>query len=386
MTDQTAAAAGIEFESSEMFRLLVDGVRDYAIFVLDTGGYIRSWNEGAQRTKLYSAAEIIGKHFSIFYTQEDRAANRPQRLLEQSMREGRVEDEGWRVRKDGALFWADVILTPLYTKDGTHRGFAKITRDMTERRNLILELEEAIKASQAKTAFLANMSHELRTPLTAIIGYAEMINDQLSSDPAAIVPDDVSRILYSARHLQSVVSDILDLSRIEAGKLDLHREEIDVAAMLRECTEAIMPLARCNSNEISFHVADEPIPLQADKLRLRQVLYNLLSNAAKFTRSGTIKVTAAVEQRAAGPAAVISVIDTGVGMSPEQCSLVFERFHQVEDHTTRFGQAGTGLGLAICRMLCLAMGGTISVKSTPGVGSAFSVTLPLPNDASAPVA
>lgn len=371
----TSRAAVAEDESLDMFRLLVDGVRDYAIFALDTEGYIRSWNAGAQRTKQYTASEIIGQHFSIFYTPEDRAAKRPQYLLELSKREGRVEDEGWRVRKDGTHFWADVILTALYDKNGIHRGFAKVTRDMTERRNLILALEEAVRASQAKTAFLANMSHELRTPLTAIIGYAEMINDQLEDN--SVIGEDVNRILYSARHLQSIVSDILDLSKIEAGKLEIHWEEVNLQDVLLECTETIKPLARCNGNEVAYEITPTLTTIISDRVRLRQVLYNLLSNAARFTHDGLITVKARQGVAANNPAVHLDVIDTGIGMTEEQARMAFERFHQVEGHSAEFGRGGTGLGLAICRMLCLAMGGSISVQSTVGKGSTFTVTLPI---------
>lgn len=377
----TLRSVAPEDESLDMFRLLVDGVRDYAIFALDTEGYIRSWNEGAQRIKQYTASEIIGQHFSTFYTPEDRAANRPQYLLEVSKRDGRVEHEGWRVRKDGTRFWADVILTALYDKDGVHRGFAKITRDMTERRNLMVALEEAVRASQAKTAFLANMSHELRTPLTAIIGYAEMINDQV--EDASVIGEDINRILYSARHLQSIVSDILDLSKIEAGKLEIHWEEVNLKDVLQECTETITPLARCNGNEVRYEITPTLTTIMADKVRLRQVLYNLLSNAARFTHDGSITVKARQDTNGSAPVVHLEVIDTGIGMTEEQAAMAFERFHQVEGHSAQFGRGGTGLGLAICRMLCIAMGGSISVQSAVGEGTTFTVTLPITAPANA---
>lgn len=360
-----------------IYKLLVSSVRDYAIFLLDQKGTVRTWNTGAQNTKLYAPEEIIGKNFSIFYTPEDLAMDLPAKLLKIALEKGRVEDEGWRVRKDGTRFWADVVLTALYDDQGQHLGFAKVTRDLTEKRDLVRQREEALHASTAKSAFLANMSHELRTPLTAIIGYAEMI-EELSADlDPETVKEHVGKILYSGRHLMSIISDILDLSKVEAGRLDLHFCDGDLSHLLRELLDNLTPLAECNHNKFELALpADMPL-LHTDHTRLRQILYNLISNAAKFTHNGTIRVTAHLEECNRADYVTIAVADTGVGLSPDELAIIFDRFGQVEAHVPKYNRGGTGLGLAICKMLVSALGGTISAESVQGQGSTFRVCLPL---------
>jgi PAS domain S-box-containing protein len=368
---EIADASPEDFLNSETFQLLVEAVRDYAIFMLDPHGYIRTWNTGAERNKQYLAKEIIGQHFSIFYTPEDRLARRPEKLLRLAVAEGRVEDEGWRLRKDGTRFWADVILTPLYTKDGKLRGFAKVTRDMTERRAIMSAMEDALSASRAKSAFLANMSHELRTPLNAIIGYAEMLDEQLREVDSEAARD-VGKILYSSRHLLSIISDVLDLSRIEAGHLDLKVESVDVLQLAREVVETARPLAERNGNEALVKSTLSSVRIQADPLRLRQILYNVFSNAAKFTRDG--KIIIQVSQVHGN--VEINISDTGVGMTQTQVNRVFDMFYRVETKDKPEGQGGTGLGLAISRLLVEAMHGTISASSVEGKGSTFTIRLP----------
>lgn len=366
-----------EKENQEIFKLLVDGVRDYAIYMLDVTGHIISWNAGAERAKQYQSKEILGKHFSVFYTPEDRANGKPQRLLNQSKKEGRVEDVGWRVRKDGTRFWADVILTPLYDSTGKHRGFAKVTRDLTERRILMEAKEDADRASQAKSAFLANMSHELRTPLTGIIGYAEMVLENVHDLAVDEVAEDVGKILYSANHLKSVVSDILDVSRIEAGQLELKDEHVELDQLIREVVEGIEPLAMCTHTRLEIATGEPGICLLIDRTRLRQVLYNLLSNAAKFTHDGVIRVKTSINNSQKPAEVSIEVTDTGVGMTESEAASIFDRFYRSEAHISKYNQGGTGLGLAICRMLCEAMGGKIEVMSEVGKGSTFVVVLPV---------
>ena len=368
---EVAAAPPEDYESAEFFQLLVQSVMDYALFMLDPNGYVRSWNAGAERNKGYRASEIIGQHFSIFYTPEDRLAGRPEKLLHLAAAEGRIEDEGWRLRKDGTRFWADVILTPLYTRDRRLRGFAKVTRDMTEKRKIITTMEEAIRASSAKSAFLANMSHELRTPLNAIIGYAELLDEELEGcgEKAAA---DVKKILYSGKHLLSIISDILDLSRIEAGHLELHPKPVDVLELVRDVVENARTLAERNGNVVTVTAAVPSLVIDCDPVRLRQVLYNVYSNAAKFTQNGSIEVRLSIFKGEVE----IRISDTGVGMSEDQSRRVFEDFYRVEKVQTDKSQGGTGLGLAISKLLCEAMGGSISVSCTEGKGSVFTIHLP----------
>jgi len=368
--------------SDEIFRLLVEGVRDYAIYMLDVNGYIKTWNLGAERAKQYKAQDIVGKHFSVFYTEEDRANNRPQYNLDTALRDGRVEDEGWRVRQDGTRFWADVIITALYDEYKTHIGFAKITRDMSEQRKLKIAREEAITASQAKSAFLANMSHELRTPLTAIIGYTELLLEQVKDQNLLHIAEDVTKIQYSGQHLLSIINDILDLSKIEAGGIELNMSSVDPGALVHRVAEAIEPLAKCNGTSVDVTVSDGVDVIVTDELRLRQILYNLLSNAAKFTVNGRISVTVSPssghDRHSFEPvdAIKIEISDTGIGMSAEHAASIFERFYRVETHAMEFNKGGTGLGLAISRMFSEALGGSISVESTEGVGSTFTLLFP----------
>jgi len=368
--------------SDEIFRLLVEGVHDYAIYMLDVNGYIKTWNLGAERAKQYKSHEIVGKHFSVFYTEEDRAEDRPKYILETAIREGRVEDEGWRVRQDGTRFWADVIVTALYDEYNNHIGFAKITRDMSEQRKLKISREEAITASQAKSAFLANMSHELRTPLTAIIGFTELLLEQIKDQNLPHMAEDITKIQYSGQHLLSIINDILDLSKIEAGGIDLNMTPVDLHLLVCRVAEAIEPLAKCNNTAVEVAIADDVDIIVTDEVRLRQILYNLLSNAAKFTVNGKISVAVSQSTGDAGRGleradyVKIEIIDTGIGMSAEQAASIFERFYQVEAHALQLNKGGTGLGLAISRMLSEAMGGAISVVSTEGVGSTFTVLIP----------
>ena len=358
--------------TDESFRILVDSVKDYAIFLLTPQGYIASWNAGAERAKGYTASEIIGKHFSVFYTESDRLIGKPSLLLRKAELNGRVEEEGWRVRKDGTLFFADVIITSLHWPDGSLRAFAKITRDMTEKRQLTQSRDDAVSASHAKSAFLANMSHELRTPLNAILGYCELIQEELLGRHEEQMAQDIGKVASSSKHLLSLISDILDLSRIESGCLELKYEKVEIAAVIQEVVESIRPLARTNHNSIAVEVSEEIDWINADRTRLRQILYNLLSNANKFTSDGEIRICVCYDR--SSDQITIRVQDSGIGIPAAEKEKIFERFYQLEPHNKP--QGGTGLGLAISKLFCVAMGGSIGVDSTPGKGSSFNVTIP----------
>ncbi len=245
-----------------------------------------------------------------------------------------------------------------------------------------LALEEARdtaeKASRAKSIFLANMSHELRTPLNAIIGYSELVYEELSYGENTTMRDDVNHILTAGRHLLNLISDILDISKIEAGKVVLFPEPFAISELLESVQSTFLPLVARNGNQLVIEaVAD--IPMQTDKTKLRQVLFNLMSNAAKFTENGVISVTASpklVEKNGtASHWITLTVQDTGIGMTPTELDHIFKPFDQADRSTTqKFG--GTGLGLTINRHFCTMMGGTIDVVSSSGVGSTFIVDLP----------
>jgi PAS domain S-box-containing protein len=365
-------ASDVAENDDERFRLLVEGVKDYAILMLGPDGTIVSWNSGGERIKGYRADEVIGRHFSIFYTAEAVERGHPQHELTVARRDGRFEEEGWRVHKDGTQFWASVVITALFGPGGELRGFGKVTRDMTERR-LVQEAERtaraaAERASRAKTEFLSGMSHELRTPLNAVLGFAQV----LALDP--LTPqqrDAVDQITGAGQLLLGLVDELLDISRIEAERMTVSLEPVHVGGLILECVELIEPISvEHQVRMIAPPRRDMTAYVTADQQRLKQVVMNLLSNAVKYNRSGgTVRV-----EVAAGEARVrISVCDTGPGLEAEDLDRLFVPFERLA--ASAGGVAGTGLGLALSKRLIELMHGTITVESQPGAGSVFSVEL-----------
>src|SRR5579862_154521 len=499
-------------ESQERLRLLVNGVKDYGIFMLDPTGAVASWNPGAERIEGYRAHEIIGRHFSCFYPPEDVKAGKPERALQIAMAEGRYEEEGWRVRKDGSPFWANVLLTALTDGTGKLRGFSKITRDITEHRRAeqrlqeseerhrklfdniphptwvfdretlrflavnaaavrkygyskdefqamtlkdirppedipaLLETVKALgegnesggawrhrlkdgtiidtentsyaltfsgraaravvavdvtqrkrdeaekrefmdslaatnqelglrnreveRATQMKSKFLASMSHELRTPLNAIVGFSDLLAEGTPGQLNDKQKRFVNHIKQGSAHLLQLINDILDLSKIEAGQLELRSEEFFVKDALPEVLSTIHPLAIAKNIQIEQKVESKSL-VKADRVRFKQILYNLLSNAVKFTpKEGRI----AIECVDYWDFVRVSVADTGIGIRPEDQKVIFDEFRQVEGSGDGV-QEGTGLGLAITKRLVQQQGGQISVESALGEGSRFTFTL-----------
>ncbi len=241
---------------------------------------------------------------------------------------------------------------------------------------LLRAKEDAEAANRTKSTFLANMSHELRTPLNAIIGYSEMLADDADDDGAEALASDLKKINGAGRHLLSLINDVLDLSKVEAGKMTIYTEAIDVAAMLRDVEATVAPLVRKNGNRLDITGASSAGLMHSDLTKLRQTLFNLLSNASKFTDAGRIALSVTRTTRADGDWVQFAVEDSGIGMTPEQLSGVFQAFAQADESTTR-KYGGTGLGLAISRKFCQLLGGDITVTSTPGIGSIFMVDLPV---------
>jgi PAS domain S-box-containing protein len=361
------------------FRLLIQGVKDYGIFMLNPKGFIISWNEGAQRIKGYTAEEIIGRHFSTFYPPEDIANDKPGYELVEAAKVGSFEDEGYRVRKDGTLFWANVIITAIRNEKGDLVGFAKVTRDLTERRaatekaiNDAKQLAEVESANRTKGQFLSAMSHELRTPLNAIGGYVDLlllgIRGPLTDEQQA----DLNRIRRSQQHLLSVINDILNFSTIEAGQVIYDIKSVHISESLATIDTIILPQVQLKN----LKYEQKPCPANAialaDKTKVEQIIINLLSNAIKFTEpTGSITVSCTIS-----PDKVhISVKDTGTGIPQDQLASIFEPFVQVGRSLTNPSE-GTGLGLAISRDLARAMKGDITVTSKAGEGTEFIVTLP----------
>ncbi|MFO0578729.1 MAG: PAS domain S-box protein [Polyangia bacterium] len=355
-------------ESEERFRLLVEGVKDYAIFMLDPQGRVSSWNEGAHRIKGYKADEIIGQHFSKFYPQE--AINRrwPEHELEVAKAQGRFEDEGWRLRKDGTSFWANVVITALYDRGGVLRGFAKVTRDLTERRHT----EALIEAGKQMNEFLAVVSHELRTPLNAMLGWIRMLRSgQLES---ALVERGLATIERNTLTQAQLVEDLLDISRIVSGKLRLNIAEVDIENVIQAAVDSVRLSAEAKGIRLQVILESGSGPVSGDAARLQQVLWNLLSNAIKFTpRGGRVRL----ELARVDSSVRITVSDTGSGISPEFLPHVFERFRQAETGISR-SYGGLGLGLAIVKHLVEAHGGTVGVESAgEGRGATFTIELPI---------
>ena len=498
--------------SEERFRQLVKDVRDYGIFMLDPAGHVATWNQGAERIKGYKADEIIGRHFSCFYLQEDLLRGKPDHALRTATTEGRYEDEGWRLRKDGLRFWANVVITALTDDSGKLRGFSKITRDITERkraeellreteerhrklfdnnphptwvydrqtlrflavnraavkqygyssdefltmtlkdirppedvpqlleevdtvrdgdekigiwkhrkkdgteidveitsyamsfggrsaevvvavdvtqrkrdeaekhrftqrlaasnRELELRNREVERATKMKSKFLANMSHELRTPLNAIVGFSDLLAEGTSGQLNDKQKRFVNHIKQGSAHLLQLINDILDLSKIEAGQLELRSEEFAVRNALPEVLSTIHPLAVAKNIRIEQEVKSKSL-VKADRVRFKQILYNLLSNAVKFTpKEGRV----AIECVDYWDFVRVSVTDTGIGIRPEDQKVIFDEFRQIEGSADSVNE-GTGLGLAITKRLVEQQGGQISVESELGKGSRFTFTL-----------
>jgi PAS domain S-box-containing protein len=366
-------------QSEEQFRVLVQSVRDYAIFRLDANGRVASWNAGAEAIKGYRPGEIIGSHFSAFYTAEDVAAGKPARALDVATRIGAYAEEGWRVRRDGSSFWASVVITVLRGADGAVTGYAKVTRDLTERRaaqqraiNDARQVGEAEAASRAKSEFLAVMSHELRTPINATIGYAQLIEAAIGGPVTDRQRDYLNRICASQQHLLRIISDLLDYGRISANKVAYDFALVPVQAVIDAVFPMVEPQAAAKGLDLLIEREPSELVMRADRVKAEQVLLNLLANAVKFTPAGgSVSVKAAADDSWVR----LAVRDTGPGIPPDKAEAIFEPFVQL-GRSLASGHQGTGLGLAISRDLAREMGGDIEVETTPGAGATFTIKLP----------
>jgi PAS domain S-box-containing protein len=354
--------------SEERFRLMVECVQDYAIFMLDPDGRIASWNAGARVTKGYEASEIIGRHFSVFYPEHVASSGLPAEELRIALSEGRFEDEGWRVRKDGTRFWAYVVITALKDEAGRHLGFAKITRDLSERSRIhALESE-----TRRMTMFLATLGHELRNPLAPISNALSIMQmEDVQSQTLRMARDVIGR---QVTQMTRLVDDLLDVSRIANGKVLLETKPVDVRAAVAHAVEAAKPLADGKSQTLDVDTGDSPLWISGDPARLVQIVGNLLTNATKFTQAGgRISVRAARH----GTDVEISVSDNGPGIAPHFLSNVFGLFVQGETDRAR-SQGGLGIGLNLVRQLAQLQGGEVAAHSTgvPGQGAEFIVRFP----------
>ena len=366
-------------ESEERNRLIIQSVKDYAIFMLDPTGHVATWNEGARRIKGYEAHEIIGRHFSSFYPEEDIERGKPPWELEVAAREGRFEDEGWRIRKDGSRFWANVIITALFNPKGKLVGFAKVTRDLTERKEAedrvvrdASRLAAVEAASRTKSEFLATMSHELRTPLNAIGGYAELIDMGVAGPITDEQRSYLARIRGSQQHLLAIINDLLNYSRTEAGQVTYDIQRVALHDVVDREIPMILPQATAKSMTVVHGPCSEDVCAWADLQKVEQIVLNLLSNAVKFTPEGGRVTLSCARQQAE---ATITVSDTGPGVPPDKFEEIFEPFVQLGRSLTS-RQEGTGLGLAISRDLARAMRGDLRVQNGPQGGAVFTLVLP----------
>jgi osomolarity two-component system sensor histidine kinase TcsA len=377
---------------NETFRILIETVKDYAIFMLDPQGNVATWNAGAQSFKGYTREEIARKHFSNFYSQEDRDDGKPDRMLVEALRDGRCEDEGWRYRKDGTRFWANVVITPIY-RDNNLIGFAKVTRDLSERREaeekLIAAYEES---SKLKSEFLANMSHEIRTPMHGRLGIPTQSRRTTHTSPGMLSAltllldtrldseqlELVQMAEESGEVLLQVINDILDYSKLESGCFSISHDIINVMDIVQSVLRAYQK--DCKPGITMENYLDPRLPKAAegDSFRYRQVVQNLISNAIKITEQGYVRVNATLQKEDDKSYIIlIEVVDTGVGVPSANSSALFTPFTQLDNYTTK-RYKGTGLGLSICKSLAELMGGSIGFQPNPeGRGSIFRFTVKL---------
>ena len=336
----------IALSTNEAFRILVQAVKDYAIFLLDIKGNVATWNTGAELNKGYTRDEIVGKHFSIFYGKEDLEIRKPEMELEICLREGRVEDEGWRYRKDGTRFWANVIITAIY-KDGVHVGFGKVTRDLTERKaaesRLIAAYEESEKL---KSEFLANMSHEIRTPMHGMLSACTLLLDT----PLTEKQRDIANIMdESGQVLLQVINDILDYSKLASGSFSINSDIVGVASIITSVVRSAQTTLQPSVHFELLLASDLPKSAQGDPLRYRQIVQNIVGNAAKFTERGSIRVHATLSEETEDSYTILTeVTDTGIGIPVTATKGLFTPFTQF-DTTTKKRYKGTGLGLSIAK-------------------------------------
>lgn len=369
-TNRFSAEAQSPRHSEERFRLLVEGVRDYAIFLLDPDGYVSSWNSGAERIKGYKADEIIGQHFSVFYPIERILEKWPEHELNVARTEERFEEEGWRLRKDSTRFWANIVITALYDENREIWAFAKVTRDLTEKKRI-----EALEiAERQMTEFLAMLSHELRNPLAPIRNATYMLQMKHLDDPELRWSRDV--IDRQVTHLTRLIDDLLEVSRIISGNIRLQVEQWDIAAMVTGAIESTRPLMDARRHILEVILPSRTLLVNGDSTRLTQVLVNLLNNAAKYTPEGGRITLSVIEQ---GDMVSISVRDNGTGISADLLEKVFDLFTQGERTLDR-SDGGLGIGLTLVRRLVAMHSGTVRASSDgPGQGSEFVVELPLIN-------
>jgi PAS domain S-box-containing protein len=358
--------------TEELFRMLIESVRDYAIFMLDPKGRIVTWNTGAERLKGYSLSDIIGRHFSVFYPPEDVNAGKCEMELEHAARDGRFEDEGWRVRKDGSAFWANVVISAVRNDSGQLVGFSKVTRDLTERKRAEDERAARLAAEHAnrvKDEFLAVLGHELRNPLAPIATALQLMKLRGGNNTTK----EQQVIERQLGYMMRLVDDLLDVSRIVQGKVEIKKQRLDLRETIARAIEIASPVVEQRSHHLELAIPSVLLPVHGDDARLTQVFANLLVNAAKYTDPGGNIVIAVHEL---DRELVIDVRDNGIGIEPALLGQVFDLWVQGYRGAER-RRGGLGIGLTLVRTLVDLHGGKVEARSEGlGHGSTFRVRLP----------
>jgi PAS domain S-box-containing protein len=364
--------------SERRFQLLVDAVKDYAIFMLDPHGVVSSWNSGAERFKGYKAKEIIGQHFSRFYTDEDQQVGVPQHALATAVAEGKYETEGWRVRKDGSRFWASVVIDPIRDEGGNLIGFAKITRDITERKRA----EQALQASRdeaqdarraaeradlAKSKFLAAASHDLRQPVQSLFFLLGFLRGQVSNARAARALGHAEEAMIA---LKGLLDGLLDVSKLDAGMVSPEVSTVQLRSLLEQIEAESRPLAE--AKKLTLYTDCVDCAVETDPILLARIIRNLVENAVRYTQAGTVSIRC----QHAGDTIKIAVVDTGIGIPDDHIEDIFAEFVQI-GNAERDRRQGLGLGLAIVRRLAHLLNHPLEVHSVVGSGSEFIIAVPL---------
>jgi PAS domain S-box-containing protein len=379
LAEQEAAQRVIR-EAEQRFRLLIENITDYAIFMIDTEGRVASWNSGAQHLLGYSTQEIVGEPAARLFAHEDSVLARE---MDEARSTGRASSTGWRLRKDGTQLFVEGALTAVRDERGQLLGYSKLMKDITDKRRIEAEREQLLQSERAarseaersgrmKDEFLATLSHELRTPLSAILGWSQVLGQVNGANSE--IREGLKVIERNARSQAQIIEDLLDMSAIVSGKVRLEIKTVDLASVLEASINAVRPAAVARGVELRTAIERRGTSVSGDANRLQQVFWNLLTNAVKFTPKGG-RVSATLAQTNSHFEVVVA--DSGEGIDGAFLPHVFERFRQADASASR-RHGGLGLGLSIAKQLVELHGGSVNAASDgPGKGSTFTVVLPV---------
>ncbi len=361
-------------EINARFDLLATDAKEYAAFLVGLEGHLLCWNAGAQRILGYQSTEIIGQHFSRFFTPEDIITGQPEHELATALSEGRVDSGCWQVRKDNTRFWCQAVLTPLFDERKQARSFVRVLHDLTESGGEQAQRKRAdrlAEANRSQEEFMALLSHELRSPLSPILNALSILRRMRTNDP--IIEQAGNIIDRQVGVMVQLVDDLLDISRITKGKLRLTKEQVELRVVVNRAAETVRPFMDARKHEFSVSLPIKPVWVEADPARMEQVVVNLLNNAAKYTDTGGL-IRMSIEQE--GADAVIRVRDNGVGIAPGVLPHIFELFTQIDGSFGR-SYGGLGIGLALARNLVEMHGGRLeAISAGLGTGCEFTIVLP----------